>query len=55
MKDGIEPILVVDLDGTLLRSDILYETFWSSFGKDWRTPFFSADAVVSGQIGRAHV
>lgn len=49
MKDGIEPILVVDLDGTLLRSDILYETFWSSFGKDWRTPVFSVAAVVSGR------
>ena len=29
-------ILVVDLDGTLLRSDMLFETFWSAFGLDWR-------------------
>ena len=32
-------LLVVDLDGTLLRSDMLYESLWSSFGRDWRTPF----------------
>ena len=29
-------ILVVDLDGTLLRSDMLFESFWSAFGLDWR-------------------
>ena len=31
-----ERILVVDLDGTLLRSDILHESFWSSFASSWR-------------------
>ena len=31
-------ILVVDLDGTLLRSDMLYESFWSALGRDWRSP-----------------
>ena len=32
-------ILVVDLNGTLIKTDILQEAFWSSFSKDWKTPF----------------
>ena len=28
-------VLVVDLDGTLLKSDMLYETFWSALGQGW--------------------
>lgn len=28
-------ILVVDLDGTLVFTDMLYESFWSAFSKDW--------------------
>lgn len=32
------PVLVVDLDGTLLRSDMLYECLWSAMGNDgWAT------------------
>lgn len=32
------PVLVVDLDGTLLRSDMLYECLWSALGRDgWST------------------
>lgn len=32
------PVLVVDLDGTLLRSDMLYECLWSAVGRDgWAT------------------
>jgi 4-hydroxybenzoate polyprenyltransferase/phosphoserine phosphatase len=41
--------LVVDLDGTLLRSDMLYESFWSAFGRDWRTPFLSVAALFRGR------
>lgn len=44
-----KPVLVVDLDGTLLRSDILYETFWSAFGRSWRSPFRAARAMASGK------
>ena len=33
MKKEAE-ILVVDLDGTLLRSDMFYETFWSAISKN---------------------
>jgi len=42
-------ILIVDLDGTLLRSDMLYESFWSAFGRDWRSPFLSAAALSRGR------
>lgn len=42
-------ILVVDLDGTLLRSDMLFETFWSAFGRDWRSPFLSVAALTGGR------
>lgn len=56
MKDGIDPVLVVDLDGTLLRSDILYECFWSAFGSDWRSPFTSLLALMSGRARlKAHL
>jgi 4-hydroxybenzoate polyprenyltransferase/phosphoserine phosphatase len=42
-------ILVVDLDRTLLKSDMLFESFWSSFGQDWRSPFRSAFALSKGK------
>lgn len=42
-------MLVVDLDGTLLRSDMLFESFWSAFGRDWRSPFFSVAALTGGR------
>ena len=41
--------LVVDLDGTLLRSDMLHESFWSSFSNDWQAPFGSLKAMRSGR------
>jgi len=40
------PLVVVDLDGTLLRSDILWETFWSALG---RNPLRSTMALLSGR------
>jgi 4-hydroxybenzoate polyprenyltransferase/phosphoserine phosphatase len=42
-------VLVVDLDGTLLRSDMLHESFWSALGQDWRSPFSSAAALTGGR------
>ena len=42
-------ILVVDLDGTLLRSDMLLESFWSALSRDWRSAFFAALALVRGR------
>lgn len=48
---ALEPreILVVDLDGTLLRSDMLFESFWSAFGRNWRSPFLSIAALTGGR------
>lgn len=42
-------ILIVDLDGTLLRSDMLFESFWSALGADWRSPFLAAHALMRGR------
>jgi 4-hydroxybenzoate polyprenyltransferase len=42
-------VLVVDLDGALLRSDMLFESFWSAFGKNWRSPFSSILALMKGR------
>jgi len=42
-------ILVVDLDGTLIRSDMLLETFWSSFSIDWRAPFLAIWSLANGR------
>ncbi len=42
-------MLVVDLDGTLLRSDMLHESFWSALARDWRTPFVSLAALTKGR------
>lgn len=43
------PVLVVDLDGTLLRSDMLYESFWSAFARDWRTPLRAVAGLFRGR------
>lgn len=42
-------VLVVDLDGTLLRSDLLHECFWSALARDWSTPFRAAGWVLAGR------
>lgn len=39
----------MDLDGTLLRSDMLYESFWSAFGRDLRNLFPIALALSRGR------
>ncbi|WP_367648688.1 UbiA family prenyltransferase [Ruegeria arenilitoris] len=44
-----DPVLVVDLDGTLIASDMLHETFWSSLAQDWRTIFTAPAALVRGR------
>ena len=41
--------LIVDLDGTLLRSDLLHETFWSAFAHDILIPFKSFTEIGSGR------
>lgn len=49
MPDAPRSVLVVDLDGTLLRSDMLYESFWSALGRDWKAPLASAAALARGR------
>lgn len=41
--------LVVDLDGTLVRSDMLLETFWSAFAHSWKTPFRAVQSLAMGR------
>ncbi len=53
MQQDVTPeILAVDLDGTLLRSDMLFESFWSALGRNWKTGL-AAIASLSG--GRARL
>lgn len=51
MHDGDtrEIVLVVDLDGTLIRSDMLLESFWAAFARDWRVPFHALAALTKGR------
>ncbi len=42
-------ILAVDLDGTLLRSDMLFESFWSATSQDWRVPVQAGLALSKGR------
>lgn len=42
-------LLVVDLDGTVIKSDMLHETFWSALSKDFLIPFKSAIALIKGK------
>lgn len=44
-----DDILVVDLDGTLLRSDMLYESLWSAMAHDWRCFFGTVQALKQGR------
>ncbi len=46
--------LVVDLDGTLIRSDMLFETFWSAFSRNWRTPIEAARSLRHGRAMLKH-
>lgn len=47
MKAG--SVLAVDLDGTLLRSDMLFESFWSATSRDWRAPIKATAALRRGK------
>ncbi len=45
-------ILIVDMDQTLLRTDMLFECLCSAIGRDWRNLFF---ALFAWRGGRAHL
>lgn len=49
MADHDQRVLAVDLDGTLLRSDMLYESFWSALAGRWSTPFAAARGLAGGR------
>lgn len=42
-------ILVIDLDGTLIRTDMLCESFWNAFGRDFRTLFYLLSKIPKGK------
>ncbi len=42
-------MLVVDLDGTLVRSNMLFESFWSALSLNWATPFHAAAGLANGR------
>jgi len=48
-KTVSKPALIVDLDGTLLQSDILFETFWSALGKSWKSPLRAVRSLLAGK------
>lgn len=47
-----QPVLVIDLDGTILRSDMLHESLWSAIGKN---AFAAMSALSRLSEGRAVV
>lgn len=49
---GDREVLVVDLDGTLSRSDLLYETFWAALSSRWSNILPVCVALAKG---RAHL
>ena len=42
-------VLVVDLDGTLSRSDMLYETFWAALSKRWTNGVAVGRSLLAGR------
>ena len=45
----MKKILVVDLDDTLIFSDMLHETFWAAFSNDYRIPIKSVTWLIRGK------
>jgi 4-hydroxybenzoate polyprenyltransferase/phosphoserine phosphatase len=43
------PVLVVDLDGTLVKSDMLFETFWAAATKNWCSACVASVSLLSGR------
>lgn len=48
-KNRFGAVLIVDLDGTLVKTDMLYETFWFAFAERWYVPFGAAGALWHGR------
>ena len=47
-------ILAVDLDGTLVRTDLLYEAFWSAFARKWTVPLVALGLLRQGRPKLKH-
>jgi len=41
------PVLVCDLDGTLIRTDLLDESFWAALASRWTAPFAAFAGLLS--------
>ncbi|WP_245867151.1 UbiA family prenyltransferase [Oceaniglobus roseus] len=48
-RNGTGQVLAVDLDGTLLRTDMLAESFWAATAADSRTPLRALAALRRGR------
>ena len=46
--------LVVDLDGSLIKTDLLAESFWSAFARDWTTPLHATIKLMAGRATLKH-
>lgn len=42
-------VLAVDLDGTLLRSDMLYESYWAAQSAHWHAPLVALRGLARGR------
>jgi 4-hydroxybenzoate polyprenyltransferase/phosphoglycolate phosphatase-like HAD superfamily hydrolase len=51
---GNKKVLVVDLDGTLLKSDMLFETFWSACSTNWRGALKACTLLPKGIAAVKH-
>ncbi len=50
------PVLVCDLDSTLVRTDTLYESFWAAVTAHWTAPFGAIAALTRGRAAlKAHL
>lgn len=45
----MKPVLVIDLDGTLIRTDLLFESFWAALGRSWTLPFTVLARLAEGR------
>lgn len=43
-------VLAVDLDGTLIASDMLHESFWVAFSHNWKTPLIAMASLAQGRV-----
>lgn len=51
MRDSstADRVLAVDLDGTLIRGDMLYECLWCAMAHNWRAPLVAAQGLAAGK------